>query len=66
MYFSMNSVNRFAECVVILCLCIIMRLKYEFFSLLAYFPSFEKIKVGLCDIHAVCVSVNPPYQLSNA
>jgi hypothetical protein len=23
--------------------------------LLAYFPYFEKIKVGLCDHHAVCV-----------
>jgi hypothetical protein len=23
---------------------------------LAYFPSFEKIEVGLCDHHAVCVS----------
>jgi hypothetical protein len=26
------------------------------FVLLAYFS-----KVGLCDLHAVCVSVNPPY-----
>jgi hypothetical protein len=32
---------------------------------LAYFPYFEKIKVGLWDHHAICVSVNPPYQLSN-
>jgi hypothetical protein len=27
---------------------------------LAYFPYFEKMKVGLCDLHAVGVSVNPP------
>jgi hypothetical protein len=27
---------------------------------LAYFPYFEKIKLGLCDHHAVCVSVYPP------
>jgi hypothetical protein len=34
---------------------------------LAYFPYLEnKIKVRLCDNHAVCVSVNPPYQLLNA
>jgi hypothetical protein len=33
---------------------------------LAYFPYFEKIKVGLCDHHAVYVSVYPPYQLLNA
>jgi hypothetical protein len=26
----------------------------------AYFPYFEKIKVGLCDHLAVCVSMNPP------
>jgi hypothetical protein len=26
------------------------------FTFLAYFP-----KGGLCDLHAVCVSVNPPY-----
>jgi hypothetical protein len=25
----------------------------------AYFPCFDKIKVGLCDLHAVCVSVYP-------
>jgi hypothetical protein len=29
-------------------------------TLLAHFPYFDKIKVGLCDLHAVCVSVNPP------
>jgi hypothetical protein len=30
---------------------------------LAYVPYFEKIKVGLCDHHAVCVFVYPlPYQ----
>jgi hypothetical protein len=28
--------------------------------ILAYFPYFEKIKVGLCDLHPVCVSVYPP------
>jgi hypothetical protein len=28
--------------------------------LLVYFPYFEKMKVGLCDHHAVCVSVHPP------
>jgi hypothetical protein len=28
-------------------------------ALLAYFPYFEKIKVGLCDHHAACVSVYP-------
>jgi hypothetical protein len=36
---------------------------------LAYYPYFEKIKVGLCDHHAVCVSVlSPPphHQLWNA
>jgi hypothetical protein len=27
--------------------------------LLAYFPYLEKIKVGLCDLHAVYVSVYP-------
>jgi hypothetical protein len=27
-----------------------------FVSFLAYFP-----KVGLCDLHAVCLSVNPTY-----
>jgi hypothetical protein len=32
----------------------------------ANFPYFEKIKVGLCDLHAVCVSMYPPYQLLNA
>jgi hypothetical protein len=26
---------------------------------LAYFPYFEKMKVGLCDLHAVCVSPSP-------
>jgi hypothetical protein len=29
------------------------------------FPYFEKMKVSLWDHHAVCVSVNPPYQLLN-
>jgi hypothetical protein len=28
--------------------------------LLAHIPYVEKIKVGLCDLHAVCVSVNAP------
>jgi hypothetical protein len=32
-------------------------------ALLAYFPYFEKQKVGLCDLHALCVSLCPPYQL---
>jgi hypothetical protein len=32
----------------------------EFF-LLAYFLYFEEIKVGLCDLNAVCVSVYSPY-----
>jgi hypothetical protein len=32
---------------------------------LAYFPYFEEIKVGLCDLHAVCVSVNPPAPLTS-
>jgi hypothetical protein len=32
----------------------------------AYYPYFVKIKVGLSDHHVVCVSVYPPYQLSNA
>jgi hypothetical protein len=27
---------------------------------LAYFPYFKKMKVGLCDLHALCVSVHPP------
>jgi hypothetical protein len=27
--------------------------------ILTFFPYFEKMKVGLCDLHAVCVSVNP-------
>jgi hypothetical protein len=27
--------------------------------LLAYFPYFEKIKVGLCDRHAVCLCAPP-------
>jgi hypothetical protein len=27
---------------------------------LAYFPYFEKQKAGLCDHHAVCVSVYQP------
>jgi hypothetical protein len=27
---------------------------------LAYFPYFEKMKVGLCDLYAVGVAVNPP------
>jgi hypothetical protein len=26
----------------------------------AKFPYFEKIKVGLCHLHAVCESVKPP------
>jgi hypothetical protein len=29
----------------------------------AYFPYFEKMKVGLCNHHAVCVSVYPPPSL---
>jgi hypothetical protein len=29
-------------------------------SLLAYFPYFRKIEVGLCHHHVVCVSVYPP------
>jgi hypothetical protein len=35
-------------------------------NFLAYFPYFEKMKVGLWYHHAVCVSVNPPCQLLNA
>jgi hypothetical protein len=31
----------------------------EISVLFAYFPSFAKMKVGLCDLHAVCVSMNP-------
>jgi hypothetical protein len=27
--------------------------------LLAYFPYFEKMEVGMCDLHAVCVRVSP-------
>jgi hypothetical protein len=27
---------------------------------LAYFPYFEEIRLGLCDLHAVCVSLYPP------
>jgi hypothetical protein len=30
------------------------------YILLAYFPYFEKIKVGLWNDHALCVSVYPP------
>jgi hypothetical protein len=30
------------------------------FSYLAYFSSFKKIKVGLCDLNAVCQWNNPP------
>jgi hypothetical protein len=30
-------------------------------SFLAYFPYFEKKKVGLCDLHAVSLSVIHPY-----
>jgi hypothetical protein len=34
---------------------------------LAHFPYFEKKKkVGLCYLHAVCVSVDAPYQILNA
>jgi hypothetical protein len=29
-------------------------------SFLAYFPYFGKMKFGVYDLHAVCVSVNPP------
>jgi hypothetical protein len=32
---------------------------------LAYFPYFEKTKIGLRYRHAVCVSVYHPYQLLN-
>jgi hypothetical protein len=34
----------------------------DFFSFLAYIPYFEKIKLGLCYLYAVCVSVKscPP------
>jgi hypothetical protein len=28
-------------------------------TFLAHFPYFEKIKIGLCDYHAVCASVYP-------
>jgi hypothetical protein len=42
------------------------RLVFPKTSCLAYFPSFEKIKISLCHHHTVCVSVYPPYQLSNA
>jgi hypothetical protein len=31
------------------------------YILLSYFPYFEKEEVGLCDLDAVYVSVNPPY-----
>jgi hypothetical protein len=34
-------------------------------TILAYFPDFEKINVGLCDHHAVCVTVHPLYELYN-
>jgi hypothetical protein len=34
------------------------------FIILAYFPYLEKMKVGLCDRYAVCVSVNPPPPLT--
>jgi hypothetical protein len=37
---------------------------YKYF--LVYFPYLEKIEAGLCDLHAVCVSVYPLYQLLNA
>jgi hypothetical protein len=30
---------------------------------LAYFP---KVGLEICDLHAVCASVNPPYWLPNA
>jgi hypothetical protein len=29
--------------------------------ILAYFPYFEEMKVGLCCLHAVYMFVNPPY-----
>jgi hypothetical protein len=32
---------------------------------LAYFPYFLQTKAGLCDLHAVFVSMNPPYWLLN-
>jgi hypothetical protein len=35
---------------------LVMEVRTEFS---AYFPYFEKIKVGLCDLCAVCVSVYP-------
>jgi hypothetical protein len=30
------------------------------YTLLTYFPYFQKMKVGLCDFLAVCVYVNSP------
>jgi hypothetical protein len=33
-------------------------------QLLAYFPSFEKTQVSLCDLRPVCVSVYPPICLN--
>jgi hypothetical protein len=39
--------------------------KTDFIYFLAYFPYFEKVEVGLCDHHAVCVSVYPSYERLN-
>jgi hypothetical protein len=47
----------------VFCFCF-SQCRYEFRTkmryFLVYFPYFEKMKVGLCDLNAVCVSVNPP------
>jgi hypothetical protein len=32
-------------------------------TFLAHFPYFETIKVGSCNLHAVCVSLYPPHQI---
>jgi hypothetical protein len=31
---------------------------------LAYFPYFEKLEIGLCDLHSVCLWIPPPIRTS--
>jgi hypothetical protein len=38
---------------------------YSLLNILAYFSHFGKMKGGLCDLHAACVSVYPHCQLFN-
>jgi hypothetical protein len=55
LYIYLSSVPDTCDLIIVFIIIIIIIYCYINFLILAYFPYFEKIKVGFCDNHAMCL-----------